>query len=289
MLVSIVIPTYNRFSTTLRAVASCFDQAYKDIEVIVCDDRSDDGSFEKLADQYRDEPRVSVIQNDGMKGANAARACGVANAHGEAVAFLDSDDCLTENGIKDRVGFLEKNRECVLVYGDSISGDKVNKYDDISLYNRNKYLMRELSLCEYGVMMVRKSAFTDDGLTIDPLFKAWQDDDMILSVNRLYSDVKDAIMHCGSVVLVHNKSEVSITSNHKNLYQGYGRILEKYRQDIIDEYGRGRLIACRIRLFYRRLWIVYNESGNPFVKAGSGLLRRFLYIICRMNFKHMWG
>ena len=289
MLISIVIPTYNRFSVTCRSVDSCLKQTYPHIEVIVCDDMSDDGSYEKLSDQYKSEPRVTIIQNTGTKGANSARQCGVDHASGDAIAFLDSDDYLPPESIKDRVNVLIDVPECVLVYGDSKTGDRINRYDDISAFKRNRYLMRELSLCEYGTMMVRRKVFTDAGLTIDPLLKAWQDDDMILSVNRLFPDKDQAILHCNKVVLIHNRSEISITGSHHNLYDGLSRILQKYEQDIVKECGKGRLMLWKLRLKYRKLWIICTESNNPMIRAFAGILRRALYIICRIGFKHMWG
>ncbi len=289
MLISIVIPTYNRFSVTCRSVDSCLKQTYPHIEVIVCDDRSDDGSYEKLSDHYNNEPRVTIIQNDGIKGANGARQCGVDQASGDAIAFLDSDDYLTPDSINDRIKILINNPKCILVYGNSKTGNRINKYDDISTFNRNRYLMRELSLCEYGTMMVRKSAFTDDGLIIDPLLKAWQDDDMILSVNKLFPDEDQAILHCNKVVLVHNRSEISITGNHHNLYDGLSSILQKYEPDIIHECGYSRMLLWKLRLKYRKLWIICTESKNPLMRIAAGTARRIIYIICRIGFKHIWG
>ncbi len=288
-LVSIIIPTYNRFSETCRAVESCLTQPYKEIEILICDDKSTDGSFEQLVNKYKENLRIMIFQNNGPKGANSARQCGVNRAKGDTIIFLDSDDCLTSNSIYDRIHVLKENETCVLAYGDSISENGIHKYDDISNFERNKYLMRELSLCEYGTIMIRRSSFVDDGLRIDTSLKAWQDDDMILSVNNLYPTRKNAILHCGHVVLEHNRSEESITSNHRNLYDGLSRILSKYHDNILSECGYRRLFLWKIRLAYRRLWIIYTDTNKPAVRITIGLIRRALYLVCRINFRHLWG
>lgn len=89
-LVSVVIPTYNRISTLPVSVDSVLRQTYNNLEVIVVDDGSTDGtgSFVRgLADG-----RVRYVQNDENRGPAAARNLGVRLAQGEYVAFQDSDD-----------------------------------------------------------------------------------------------------------------------------------------------------------------------------------------------------
>jgi glycosyltransferase involved in cell wall biosynthesis len=88
-LISVVIPAYNRVHTIQEAVRSALDQEDVDIEVIVVDDGSTDGTG--AAAEALGDPRVRVItqQNGGV---SAARNAGIAGAGGEWVAFLDSDD-----------------------------------------------------------------------------------------------------------------------------------------------------------------------------------------------------
>jgi glycosyltransferase involved in cell wall biosynthesis len=88
MLVSIIIPTYNRARTIGPVVESALAQTYPNIEVIVVDDGSFDGTEEALV-AYRD--RIQFIYQENA-GPSAARNRGVAAAKGEILAFLDSDD-----------------------------------------------------------------------------------------------------------------------------------------------------------------------------------------------------
>lgn len=86
--ISIVIPAYNAEKFIGDAVDSALAQTYRNREVIVIDDGSDDGTLEILR-QYRERIRVITQENQGT--ANACNA-GVAAATGEWIAFLDADD-----------------------------------------------------------------------------------------------------------------------------------------------------------------------------------------------------
>lgn len=88
VLVSVIIPTYNRAHSVGRSIESVLRQTYGRIEVIVVDDGSTDDIAGALV-PYGDLIHV-INQSNG--GPSSARNTGVANAKGEIVAFLDSDD-----------------------------------------------------------------------------------------------------------------------------------------------------------------------------------------------------
>jgi glycosyltransferase involved in cell wall biosynthesis len=87
-LVSIIIPTFNRAQLCMEAVKSALNQTYTDIEIIVIDDGSTDSTPQIINNLH---PKVLYIrQSNG--GVTKARNAGINAAHGEFVAFLDSDD-----------------------------------------------------------------------------------------------------------------------------------------------------------------------------------------------------
>src|SRR6185369_1908456 len=91
VLVSIVIPTYNRAHSITGAIASALAQTYSNLEVIVVDDGSTDGTAAVV--QGIADPRVSYYAKPNG-GPSAARNFGVSKARGEWVVYLDSDDAL---------------------------------------------------------------------------------------------------------------------------------------------------------------------------------------------------
>ena len=90
--VSIVIPTYTRIQVLEKAIASVFGQTYVDWELIVVDDGSRDDTVARVESHAAADRRVRVVRNELPRGAAGARNHGIAQARGEFVAFLDSDD-----------------------------------------------------------------------------------------------------------------------------------------------------------------------------------------------------
>lgn len=89
--VSVVVPVYNCYRYLKKCVDSLKNQTLKDLEIILVDDGSSDGS-EKLCDQLAEsDSRIYVIHQIN-KGVSAARNAGIIAAHGEYIGFCDADD-----------------------------------------------------------------------------------------------------------------------------------------------------------------------------------------------------
>lgn len=88
--VSVVIPTYNRLTSLPRALESVLRQTFEDIEAIVVDDCSTDGTWEYL--QSVRDPRLKIIRHAVNRGGSAARNSGIKAARAPLIAFQDSDD-----------------------------------------------------------------------------------------------------------------------------------------------------------------------------------------------------
>jgi glycosyltransferase involved in cell wall biosynthesis len=89
--VSVIIPVYNRRKTIIRAVQSVLAQSYSNIEVIIIDDGSTDGSIDLLKSNFSDD-RLKYYSNDHNLGAAKSRNNGINVSSGDYIAFQDSDD-----------------------------------------------------------------------------------------------------------------------------------------------------------------------------------------------------
>ncbi|CAK2180186.1 teichuronic acid biosynthesis glycosyltransferase TuaG [Vibrio crassostreae] len=87
--VSVVIPTYNCLDYLPKAIGSVLKQTHQDIELIIIDDNSNDGTSTYLASIHDD--RIVKLSTLGV-GAPQARNLGIEKATGEFIAFLDADD-----------------------------------------------------------------------------------------------------------------------------------------------------------------------------------------------------
>lgn len=106
MLVSVVIPVYNRPTLAARAVASVLGQTRGELECIAVDDGSTDETHAALASIV--DSRFTVLRQPGQ-GVSSARNAGIAAASGELIALLDSDDYFTPDKLAVQVPFLLEN------------------------------------------------------------------------------------------------------------------------------------------------------------------------------------
>ena len=113
--VSIIMPLFNTASYVKAAVEGLLAQTYKNIELLVVDDGSTDGSPGMVA-SIRD-CRVRLFQRGKLGGPAAARNLGLAEARGRFVTFFDSDDLAGRTMVAELLEFLTKNPTFQIVGG----------------------------------------------------------------------------------------------------------------------------------------------------------------------------
>ena len=91
-LVSVIIPTYNRKRLVCRAAKSVLAQTHDNLECIVVDDCSTDGTLDALTELSHQDQRLRVISHLENRHASAARNTGISASQGDLIAFLDDDD-----------------------------------------------------------------------------------------------------------------------------------------------------------------------------------------------------
>ena len=116
MMFSIVIPTFNRREIIHRAIDSALAQGADELEVIVVDDGSVDGTIESLAKIYSDRP-VRILRNNRAKGPAGARNTGMLAARGELIGLLDSDDEFLPGHLAAAAGAFRTHPELDVIFG----------------------------------------------------------------------------------------------------------------------------------------------------------------------------
>lgn len=104
MLVSVVIPMYQSVDTIERMYNSLNNQEYKEIEIIMVDNNSTDGTYEKALSIASMDPRVRVFQET-KQGVSNARKKGFLESKGSYVYFVDADDVVLKYGLKIMANF----------------------------------------------------------------------------------------------------------------------------------------------------------------------------------------
>lgn len=115
-LVSIVVPAYNAERHIKDAVDSAIGQTYKNIEIMVVDDGSTDGTKKELESYIKNNKIIYLYQKN--KGLSGARNAGINQARGEYIALLDADDMFRPAKIEKQLFFLKNNSDCDFCYTD---------------------------------------------------------------------------------------------------------------------------------------------------------------------------
>lgn len=153
-LVSVIITTYNRFEYFVKALNSVKNQTYKNKEIIVINDCSNDKQYYN----YNYGSNVKVIHCKKNSKEIFGFACpggyqrnlGIEIAKGEYIAFLDDDDCWLPNKLDEQIKFMIKNN-CKICSTDAYYGNglynnkkKYNRYlKDLCYNNNNKYYLKK--------------------------------------------------------------------------------------------------------------------------------------------------
>lgn len=105
-MISIVIPAYNAESTLGACLESLILQTYRDIEILVVDDGSQDGTAQLAAGYAARDGRIRLLRQENA-GVSAARNAGIDASHGELIGFVDSDDTVCPEFLEELIGLYE--------------------------------------------------------------------------------------------------------------------------------------------------------------------------------------
>ena len=184
--VSVIIPTYNRLPMLKEAVDSVLAQDFEDLELIVVDDSSTDGTAEEMKEYGG---RDKLIEHTENRGVSAARNRGILHAKGKYIAFLDSDDLWVKGKLKIEVAFLDDNPHYPLCYTDEIwirKGKRVNpmlKHAKYSGWIFEKCL--PLCIISPSSVMMKRTLFSKVGL-FDEALPVCEDYDFWLRVSARF-------------------------------------------------------------------------------------------------------
>lgn len=222
--VSIIIPVYNGANFLEEAIQSALNQTYKNIEIIVINDGSDDGgATEKIAKKYADKIRYLYKENGGV---SSALNYGIHNMTGEWFSWLSHDDLYMPEKIADSIDVLRKQQEInerLIVYADGClineNGNKIKRFkkyfDTNKLYSgisAASVMTAKGTLCGC-CLLIHKNAFKEVGL-FDESLRYSQD---ALMWYKLFMHGYSVVSCGGNHVQsrVHNKQ---VTNTRKDLF-----------------------------------------------------------------------
>jgi len=181
-LVSVVIPTFNRWPLVAEAVNSVLAQSHRDCEVIVVDDGSTDATASQLA-KLASRLKLFVTER---RGVSAARNFGVSQSRGHYIAFLDSDDLWLRRKLERQTRFMDEHPEFHICQTDEIWIRKGVRVNPRAIHQKTSgdIFKRSLELClvsPSAVMMTR--ALFDRTGGFDEAFPVCEDYDLWLRIS----------------------------------------------------------------------------------------------------------
>ena len=114
-LISVLVPVYNVKDYVLAAIDSLLEQTYENLEVIVVDDCSTDGTYDLLLSTYRDESRVHLFRNNVNKKIAETLNYALSKAGGMYIGRMDGDDICDKTKFERQYLFLRSHPEIALV------------------------------------------------------------------------------------------------------------------------------------------------------------------------------
>jgi glycosyltransferase involved in cell wall biosynthesis len=156
--VSFVIPAYNAHAFLAQAVASCQTQSVSDIEIIIVDDGSTDGTQDLMEWLIQKDKRIKYMRFHDNAGRSAARNFGNAMATSPFILVLDSDDISLKNRVRDTLlTFQMKNTD--VIYGpfqiiDEYGNNKGNQ--NAGEFNREFSIKHRMNFIGHSTMAYRR-------------------------------------------------------------------------------------------------------------------------------------
>ncbi len=178
---SIILPTYNRAPLIAKAVESVVNQSFKDWELIVVDDGSNDDTESIIAQYLPADIRYFFQANQGK---SVARNNGITKAQGEFICFLDSDDYYLPQHLEMLYQEIKKRDFLPAVYRTGMKSEGGRKEDKSSFFDPRQGVHPILFFAEHMVgtntICIHKNAFKRH--RFDERFHFFQDTHLLLRI-----------------------------------------------------------------------------------------------------------
>lgn len=184
-LVSVIVPVYNTELYLERCVRSLINQTYKNIEIILIEDASQDESLLLCKKLQAEDDRIILFNHHSNCGLEITRNDGINASSGSWIMFLDSDDEFKSSGIFDMLDFAQKE-ETDIVFSPYIAIINdievlVNSEAESRSYDAQGFALMCLNsipwnvLCCIGSKIYRKSFLDEQGIRFDQYYKYNED------------------------------------------------------------------------------------------------------------------
>lgn len=305
-LVTIIVPIYNAKKTLSRCLDSLLKQTYDNIEVLLIDNGSKDGSYE-ICKYYAENYNCIRVYHAICLGVSRARNCGLVHAKGEYILFVDSDDYVREDYVSVLINAMEISDSDLVICDFWYVNNKKEyhnhpiRYGQISISEYLKMLIEDPYGFYHGVVWnkcYKSSIIKDNNLYFDEKIEVYEDFAFNLNylqhVHMLYLESSIVYWYVFYNNSLSNKGQKSSSTLEKK-YQGTITIFIDYKQLLFNNELYGKycnkinsyiyefFIAEKIRLLWgyhsiprkECIQCLHKLKMNPVIVSGKKEMKYF--------------
>lgn len=251
-LLSVIIPVYNASSYVRQAVDSALAQTFDNLEVLVIDDGSTDGTVEQLSEIK--DCRIRLFSR-AHAGVAQSRNFGIRLARGDYIGFLDGDDLWHRDKMSKHVGLMESCPDTDLSF--SLSQPINDCGEDCGLPSpmlaeviSSRDLLLENLIRTPSSVLVRREALQSAG-SFDPSLVPCEDYDMWIRISRL----RPVNIRCiNSILTKYRRHPSQLTKNWRRVELSWNRMIQKVglldSQTVCETQSRAK---SRMYMYYASL------------------------------------
>ncbi|MBT8240078.1 MAG: glycosyltransferase [Acidimicrobiia bacterium] len=273
---SVIIPTYNRLAFLGEALESVLAQTHTNLEIIVVDDGSTDGTGDYVRGLGSDKISYVFQENQGHPG--AARNVGLRMASGEFIAFLDSDDTWLPEKIETQLAVLAERPDLDLVATDFFELPAGRRKTALGLTRPMPVVLRDLLRdcpIQNSSVLIRKEAADAVGLQ-DETLRTCEDYEYWLRLLRR-RDRSGVIL--ARPLTVYRRHGDNIGIQDVEQCDRLSAVVARHR-DYDEEYVAAVITDLQYQKAFRQALVDMQEGGTPF---RSAVLRRELRLVDRLR------
>lgn len=272
-LVTVYIPTFNRVELLKRAVESVRRQTHTNLEIIIVDDCSNDGTELYLSEISKQDTRVKYFIKEKNSGACTSRNIAIENALGKYITGLDDDDYFLENRIENFVNNIILLDKATFLYSmNLIETKKGVRKRVLSRIVPEQVFFNDLLF----INIVGNQVFTETELLksslFDPKLRAWQDLDVWLNLLKLndsfgrmienYSYIQD-VSH--DFIRLSNARKAKILDTYEYFVQKFE--MSKNQKELLKMHMIPYGIFIKLDLF-----VIFKQCKNIYLFIIFGLI-----------------
>lgn len=238
-LVSVIMPAYNAEKYIGQAIESILNQSYRDLELVIIEDCSQDGTLDIIEEYVKRDSRIKLLVNDCNRGISYSTNKGIDFSKGKYIALLDDDDIAALDRIRLQVDYMENNVQIDVLGGRSRVIDAYGKMIGASVAPRNNPKLIKAILhfrCmdfRNGTAMFRRSFIEKNGLR-------YQEDCYGMQDYKFYIDCSKVgqITTIDEILLYYRKHENNETLNRmRNFEEARKRKYAEFQRESLQRSG----------------------------------------------------